>query len=333
MAKLRRIIDQLRGRATGFSRLGQVLPVLAGLAAAPALAQTAAPAPPTVRASPELQARIAEFEARIVDLARALADEPRLRGLPPQRRQRQVEFVVGNIVFVATHELGHAVISELDLPVLGREEDTADVFAILTALRVVGSEFSHRILVGATAAWFLSARRDQREGETTTYYQRHGLDEQRAYHVVCLMVGSDPDKFKALADEKKLPEDRRRSCGWDYDTAARSWERVMALHLRASHQPKTQIDVAYGDAKGPLAVVAKSFRELRFLEQLADYAAERYLWPHPIKMEMRACGSPNARWTVPTRTLHICYEMVDEFVELYGEYERYLRTKKRTSRR
>ena len=151
MAKLRRIIDQLRGRATGFSRLGQVLPVLVGLAAEPALAQTAAPAPPTVRASPELQARIAEFEARIVDLARALADEPRLRGLPPQRRQKQVEFVVGNIVFVATHELGHAVISELDLPVLGREEDTADVFAILTALRVVGSEFSHRILAGATA--------------------------------------------------------------------------------------------------------------------------------------------------------------------------------------
>src|SRR5262245_9555051 len=58
MAKLRRIIDQLRGRAAGFSRLGQGLAVLVGLAAEPALAQTAAPTSPTVRASPELQARV-----------------------------------------------------------------------------------------------------------------------------------------------------------------------------------------------------------------------------------------------------------------------------------
>ena len=37
------------------------------------------------------------------------------------------------------------------------------------------------------------------------YYGRHGLNEQRAYQIVCLMVGSDPVRFKALADETKLP--------------------------------------------------------------------------------------------------------------------------------
>src|SRR5205085_7620284 len=107
----------------------------------PLSAQPASPFSPTIQASPELLARTAEFEASIVGLAGRLANEPRLRGLSPQRRQQRVEFVVGNMVFVAAHELGHAVISELDLPVLGREEDTADVFAILKALRVVGTEF------------------------------------------------------------------------------------------------------------------------------------------------------------------------------------------------
>ena len=311
---------------------GFVLLVLWGLGTGPVVAQPASPSAPTVQLSPALQARSAEFETSLVDLARRLANEPRLRGLSAQKRQERVEFVVGNLLFVLAHELGHAVISELDLPVLGREEDTADVYAILKALTVVGSEFSQRILVRASNAWFMSARRDRRDGEEPTYYQRHGLDEQRAYHIVCLMVGSDAVKFKDLADEHKLPEDRRRSCGWDYDTAARSWERVMTPHLRAADQPKADITVIYGDAKGSLEVVARSLREIRFMEHMAAYAAERYRWPAPIVMEMRTCGEPGARWTIPTRTLHICYEMVDEFVELFGEQERTARTAKRRTR-
>src|SRR5687768_10177445 len=35
------------------------------------------------------------------------------------------------LLFVAMHELGHAVIDVLDLPVVGREEDAADQFATL----------------------------------------------------------------------------------------------------------------------------------------------------------------------------------------------------------
>jgi len=334
MIRRRHIIAATGGLAALMkpSRFGVALLVLLGLDVGPLFAQSAPLSVPTVQASPELQARSSEFEASLADLARRLATEPRLRGLSPQKRQERVEFVVGNLLFVLAHELGHAVISELDLPVLGREEDTADVYAILKALTVVGSEFSQRILVRATNAWFMSARRDRRDGETPTYYQRHGLDEQRAYHIICLMVGSNSDKFKDLADEHRLPEDRRRSCGWDYDTAARSWERVMAPHLRAADRPKAQIEVIYGDAEGSLAIVARSLREIRFLEHMAEYAAERYLWPAPIVMEMRTCGEPGARWTIPTRRLHICYEMVDEFVELFNEQERYLRTVRRGTR-
>jgi hypothetical protein len=332
MTTLQQVFDYLSGKTAKPSHLGFALFALLALGTGPLSAQPASPSAPTIQASPELLARTAEFEASIVGLARRLANEPRLRGLSPQTRQQRVEFVVGNMVFVAAHELGHAVISELDLPVLGREEDTADVFAILKALRVVGTEFAQRILVRATDAWFMSARRDRRDGEAPTYYQRHGLDEQRAYNIICLMVGSDPVKFKGLADAHELPEDRRRSCGWDYDTAVRSWERVMAPHLRSTDQPKTRIDVIYGDAAGTLEVVARSFREIRFLEHFAEYAAERYLWPAPIVLEMRSCGEANARWTIPTRTLHICYEMVDEFVDLFGEHERYVAERRRARR-
>jgi Putative metallopeptidase len=299
---------------TGFFRLACVVIVLAGLGAGPLFAQ---PAPPP---SPDTYARLAEFQTRLDELARALANEPGLNRLSPQQRQATVEFVVGNMLFVAAHELGHAVISELDLPVLGREEDAADDFAILAALRIVVNKFSEGVLVGASKGWFLSAQRDRKEGEPPTYYERHGLSEQRAYQIVCLMVGADALKFKALADELKLPEDRRRSCGWDYDTATRSWRKVIAPHIRAADQPRTQIQVIYGDAAGKLELFARSLRALRFLEVFAEYASERYVWPAPIVMEMRSCGQVGARWTIPTRTLHICYEMAKDFADLYRDY-------------
>ena len=317
------------GQRCSANRLICAFLFLVAFGTAPLLAQTV---PRAFQADPALQARSAEFSASIIDLAQRLDGNPRMRGLTPQRRKARVEFVVGNIHFVTAHELGHALISELNLPVLGREEDSADVYAILKSLGG-GSEFSRRILIKASKAWFLSGRRGRREGEEPNYYERHSLDEQRAYHIICLMVGSDPGKFKALADEHKLPEDRRRSCGWDYDTTVQSWNRVLAPHLRELHQPKVHIDVVYGEATGALEVVARSFREIRYLERMAEFAAERYLWPAPIKLEMRSCGEGNARWTIPTRTLHICYELVDDFVELFRELERSRRSAERKTRR
>jgi uncharacterized protein YjiS (DUF1127 family) len=149
--------------------LGWALLVLVGFGPRPLLAQAAPPEEQIV------QARSAEFHARIRELAGKLADAPLLRGLSAQEREKRVEFVGANMIFVLTHELGHAVISEMDLPVLGQEEDAADAFAILTALDVVATEFSLRVLVNASKGWFLSARRDKKDGETPDYYGRHGL--------------------------------------------------------------------------------------------------------------------------------------------------------------
>ena len=49
------------------------------------------------------------------------------------------------------------------------------------------------------------------------------MDLQRAYNVVCLMVGSDPEKFASLADAAKLPRERQTTCKGDYLNAKWSW--------------------------------------------------------------------------------------------------------------
>jgi putative metallopeptidase DUF4344 len=312
-----------RGR---LRRFGCALLLAFGLGTGPLFAQGAKPDTEAVRA------RFAEFQTRVGEKAVALASEPGFKQLSPRERSAGIEFLVGNMLFVVAHEMGHAVISELKLPVLGREEDAADTFAIIAALTGVANDFSYRVLEEATKGWFWTARRDKRQGAKPAHYDRHGLDEQRAYQIVCLMVGSDPVRFKALADETKLPEERRRTCGWDFETAAQSWGTLLAPHRRAPGQPKVAIEVSYGEAKGELEVLAQWFRSIQFLEIFADLFAERYAWPAPITLEMRSCGEPGARWTTPRRTIHICYEMAQEFAELYREFGRE-QTVKRTQKR
>jgi hypothetical protein len=259
------------------------------------------------------------FQERIDELARALKNYPRLKNLSEQQRIDRVEFVVGNTLFILLHEMGHVHVSEMNLPVLGREEDEADTFAAIRMLRI-GTSFSQRVLADASQGWFLSDRRDQQTGAKPLYYDEHNLSPQRAYWVVCLMVGSDPAKFKSLADETKMPESRQQRCKEDYAKASRSWDMVLKPHRRAPDQPETKINVVYGDAQGDFEIFAQSFKAVRILETVAARAASDYVWPAPFTMEMLSCDGPNAGWDDQARILKVCYQLAFDFAELYRAY-------------
>jgi hypothetical protein len=188
------------------------------------------------------EAESGKLQARIDAAALALRESnPRLKNLPPEYVQRLAEFVSGNMLFVLLHELAHVAITQMGLPVLGRMEDAADSFAALRLIRA-GSDFSRRILTDAAEGWFMADRRDQKTGDKVAYYDEHGLNHQRACQIVCLMVGFDDEKFKDLAKETKLPEERQDTCAGDYSNAAYSWDLVLKPHRRALDQPRTEID-------------------------------------------------------------------------------------------
>jgi hypothetical protein len=272
------------------------------------------PSPPVK--SPELSA----FQSRVDAAALALREgDPRFKSLSPLAAQRLVEFVSGNMLFVLLHELGHAVITQMGLPVLGRMEDAADTFAVVMLLRM-GSDFSHRALVDAAEGWFLAARRDEKTGRRAAYYSEHGLNRQRAFQIVCLMVGSDAEKFRDLADETSLPEDRQHSCFADHSNAVFSWNLLLEPHRRAPDQPKTKIDVIYSPAEGGLAFTRDMARSILLLETVAGHAADQFVWRAPLTLEMQSCGFPNARWDIRTRQVILCYELGAEFADLYREF-------------
>jgi Putative metallopeptidase len=259
------------------------------------------------------------FEERIQAAASALESRVRLRDSSPQYRRNLAEFVSGNLLFVLCHEIAHAAMTQMGLPVLGKAEDAADSFATLRMIKV-GSAFSRRVLVEASTGWFLSARRDEEIGQKAIYYDEHGLDQQRAYQIVCLMVGSDKEQFKGLAEETGLPLGRQNSCVDDYGSASYSWDLVLGPHLRSAGQPKAAIDVVYGPAEDRLEGVAQAARSIRLLETVAENVAEAFAWPAPFTIEMQSCGFPNAYWALSDHKLTVCYELAIDFVDLYRNF-------------
>src|SRR4051794_11004144 len=56
------------------------------------------------------------LQGRIDAAAQMLKDEPMFGGLSDAQRRDTVRFVVGNLLFVLLHEIGHVQITEMGLP-------------------------------------------------------------------------------------------------------------------------------------------------------------------------------------------------------------------------
>jgi Putative metallopeptidase len=259
------------------------------------------------------------LQQRIEAAAKAALNSPRLTGLTEQQRIDRVGFVAGNTLVLLSHEMGHVLISEMHLPILGREEDAADTYAALRLL-TIGTSFSQHELADAAQGWFLNDRRDRETGEKPLYYDEHNLSQQRAYQILCLMVGSDPDKFKGLADEMKMPDSRQATCKRDFTKASSAWEAVLKPWLRQPGDPETKIDVVYGDGKRKYDGFANMYRSMRFLETVAANSAAHYKWPRPFTLKMESCGHPGTDYDDEARVVTICYETPFDFAELYRAY-------------
>jgi hypothetical protein len=259
------------------------------------------------------------LQARSDAAALALEKNPRFKNLSPQYRQEIAEFMAGNTLFVLLHELAHTAASQMQIPALDRKEDAVDSFAV-TQLVKLSSGFPDRVLGESAKGWFLSNQRGQENGDPVQYYDEHGIDQERAYQIVCLMVGTGEDKYRHLAAATKLPKERQESCAGDFGAASNTWDMALKPHLRSADQPKTKIDVVYGDATGKLEAAAQALRAMRLLETVAERMADTYAWPAPFAIEMQSCGYANAQWLPKARKLALCYELAADFGDLYRGY-------------
>lgn len=256
-----------------------------------------------------------QIEARLNAAIKGFSHDPRFRRLSQQQIRDRIEFVAGNVIFATLHEVGHMVIAEMGLPVLGREEDAADSFAVIAGLKV-NNAVSDNILIQSARGWFMSDRRAKKQKTPLVFYGEHGLDRQRAYNIVCLMVGGNPEKFSKAAELTRMPEERQGTCQSDYSNASWSWDKALAPHIRKPDQAKIPVEVKYNDTR-KFEVFEKGFKEIQLLELLANHISDRYVLRGPIGVEALECGEPNAHWDLSARKILVCYELAAEFGDLY----------------
>jgi Putative metallopeptidase len=143
------------------------------------------------------------------------------------------EVLVGGLVGVVLHEMGHAVNDILNLPVLGREEDAADQIAgfIMTQF---GKDVARTTIKGTAYLWLTWSRRDP-----PVYWDVHSTDGQRFYNFLCIGYGGDPEAFKDFVD-KLIPKERLEPCAHEFRQVRNAFIKTVMPHVDQDLLKKVQ---------------------------------------------------------------------------------------------
>ncbi|HTN61638.1 MAG TPA: DUF4344 domain-containing metallopeptidase [Devosia sp.] len=232
------------------------------------------------------------------------------------QRAAMNRFAANNSLFVLYHEIGHMLVHQLNLPVLGREEDAADNMATWTLLRQ-GTPKADQALADAAQGWLLSGIAYSSEIKDEDLYGNHSLDRQRAFQIVCLMVGSNDSAFRPIANQYAIDRDRQDTCSDDYFTLNRSLEGLLGARANKSGHG-TKVSVTYHDAGGDLRKAAAAFRASGVFDQVADEVRTHYSIATPLQFNAKRCGEANAFYEPETDEVIFCYELMQDFIDLYS---------------
>ena len=237
--------------------------------------------------------------------------------LSKKERAEIRRFAANNSLFVLYHEIAHLLVDQLNLPVLGREEDAADNMATWTLLSKRTRE-ADQALADAAKGWVLSGVAYDSGGVESDYAAAHTLDKQRAYQIVCLMVGSDDKAFQPIANDYALDRDRRDTCYFDYELVKRSFEGLLGTRAN-KNGTGTKVTVTYHDAGGRLKDAAAAFKSSGVFDQVADELRNRYNLRENVQFNAKRCGEANAFYDPETVEIIFCYELMQDYMDLYEE--------------
>ena len=225
-------------------------------------------------------------------------------------------FAMHDAAFTMYHEIGHMLVGELELPVLGKEEDAVDALATIWLLEFDESEDSYDALIDAADGWYFNAVNSTGSGvDEFSYYSDHSLDIQRAYAMVCMMVGKDADIFGDTADAYEIDPDQQDSCSDIYDQTFTSWMRLLEPHLTGEDET-SDIEVIYEDA-GDYEEYAEALKQYGIMEYAAGAVAASFALPGPVTFRATQCGEANAFYDPTEREVIYCYEMAEHMVYMY----------------
>lgn len=247
-------------------------------------------------------------------------------GTAPELSVEAVRFTVANAEFTLMHEMGHLLISELQLPVLGREEDAADQLGFM-GLFLLQQE-QHRDdfyakLMDVADYWRMEWQNAERDGSPVPVWDSHALDAQRFYNIACLAYGSDPDRLDWVLEVSGLPVERALYCPDEYEQVAHAVQWFREHFGRSAAQPlRHRIKVVYDTPPAHLAGGTELLEKIRAsgeLEAVAAKASEAFALPRDLTLRMSTCGAPDAWINRISGELTLCYERIAYFRDLAAE--------------
>lgn len=221
-------------------------------------------------------------------------------------RENLDKFAMNVTLHVVLHEMGHALVREFDLPVLGNEETLADAFATHYVIHHLPDR-AVDVIHARVRSLMIEAKEVPRNEWTVE--GEHNSDARRAYQIVSLAIAAKPDQYTALAKEIGV-SDNAIDNARDYGTEIhRSWRRILRPLMmpagKSSAEARLAIDRGskFGEAisGGQLAIdIRSAIESIDWHSQVSVFFAE---------------GEGGAGWSRSKRTITVRDGYVERFVE------------------
>lgn len=218
-------------------------------------------------------------------------------GYVAQERKVPVSAFAADVVLhVVLHELGHGVIREFGVPVLGNEETMADAFAT----HYLVEHMPERAL-GALKARVRSLMIEAGEVpvEKWTVRGEHDNDARRAYQIAALAVAADAVKYAEVGELVGLSP-REVAAAKDYGAEIhRSWRRTLApIMMPAGRASREAVLTADETTRDFVRAGEPS------LEMVLGAALRSIDWHSRVKIEFVEDGG-GASWSRSKRTITV----------------------------
>jgi hypothetical protein len=140
-----------------------------------------------------------------------------------------IDTLVGPFIDTVLHEFAHALFDYLDIPILGREEDAADQVSAYIYLNF-GKDEARRLIMGTVYAYMLEVQ-DTDAPSMEEFADEHSTSEQRAFNLLCIAYGADPELFKGVPALGGLPQERVDICEEEYELISFAYQTLIGPHI------------------------------------------------------------------------------------------------------
>ncbi len=243
-------------------------------------------------------------DARLIAAAAALG-----LACGPAWANERTAFVEANILGIFYHELGHALIDLLEMPVYGQEEDAADVLSILLIDLLYEEDAALDLAYHVSDGFWTEAIERAEDGDEIAFWGVHGPDEQRFYNTVCLFYGGNPDSRDDFAADMGLPEERAETCPDEYDLAYDSWGVVLDEITGSGDSFELVIDPDHAD----------TLTAQLMIEEIAAMNDD-FILPETLLVRIESCGEANAFYDPYYAEIIMCAEFEPYLAEIAEQW-------------